>query len=282
MEQAIIEIGPHFAKFRGVDGFWVGQVDINQVPRDSVMHLLGRVEQKNVEERERVVRFLMDVGWRAEAKQELDRLVKDFPTPDLKERTAIARQYLQQLDAEKRRSEIDVSRKAQQYQRVAELHQVIQRKRNSDPARGRGPRDRTARPPAAARRPGHGRRPAQAGRSTAVGRARVPGRSPLSEVLKAIETAPEAVRDRLAAWRKAMAQKAAAQAQFALAMSGFVAGHELAAPELKAAEVLWKARQLVRDYLSVRRAGRARRAAGPARRARLGCGGGLHRYDPSP
>ena len=34
MEQAIIEIGPHVARFRGVDGFWVGQVDINQVPRD--------------------------------------------------------------------------------------------------------------------------------------------------------------------------------------------------------------------------------------------------------
>jgi dienelactone hydrolase len=68
--------------------------------------------------------------------------------------------------------------------------------------------------------------------------------------LKAIETAPEAVRDRLAAWRKAIGQKAAAQAQFALAMSGFVAGYELAAPELKAADVLWKARQYVRDYLS--------------------------------
>ena len=37
MEQAIIEIGPHFARFRGVDGFWVGMVDINQVPRESVM-----------------------------------------------------------------------------------------------------------------------------------------------------------------------------------------------------------------------------------------------------
>ena len=121
MEQAIIEIGPHIARFRGVDGFWVGQVDINQVPRASVMHLLSRVEQKNMEERERVVRFLMDVGWRAEATLELDRLVKDFPSPELKERAAIARQYLQQLEAEKRRSEIDVFRKAQQYHRVAEL-----------------------------------------------------------------------------------------------------------------------------------------------------------------
>ena len=88
---AIIEIGPHIARFRGVDGFWVGQVEINQVPRDSVMHVLGRVAQNNLEERERVVRFLMDVGWRIEAKQELDRLVKDFPSTELKERAAIAR-----------------------------------------------------------------------------------------------------------------------------------------------------------------------------------------------
>ena len=27
MEQAIIEIGPHVAKFRGVDGFWVGVIE---------------------------------------------------------------------------------------------------------------------------------------------------------------------------------------------------------------------------------------------------------------
>ncbi len=85
MEQAIIEIGPHIAKFRGVDGFWVGQVEINQVPRDSVIRLLRRVEQNDKEERERVVRFLIDVGWRNEAKQEIDRLINDFPDSDLKE-----------------------------------------------------------------------------------------------------------------------------------------------------------------------------------------------------
>ena len=33
-------------------------------------------------------------------------------------------------------------------------------------------------------------------------------------------------------------------------MSGFVAGHELAASELKTAEILWKARELVREYLT--------------------------------
>jgi pimeloyl-ACP methyl ester carboxylesterase len=261
MEQAIIEIGPHIARFRGVDGFWVGQVSINQVPRESVMHLLGRVQQENVEERERVVRFLMDVGWRAEAKKELDRLVKDFPTPDLKERTTIARQYLQQLDAESRRSEIDLSRKAQQYQRVAELEKSFNEKgiptqllvevreierhdlqqRTSDRAMAADLRKLVDQLPSATRNS---------------------WKEFVDEVFTAIETAPDAVRDRLAAWRKAIAQKAASQSQFALAMSGFVAGHELAAPELKTADVLWKARQIVRDYLTTDEQGvRAERKA---------------------
>ena len=207
MEQAIIEIGPHIARFRGVDGFWVGQVEINQVPRESVMHLLGRVEQKNMEERERVVRFLMDVGWRAEAKQELDRLVKDFPSPDLKERAAIARQYLQQLEAEKRRSEIDVSRKAQQYHRVAELLKSFNEKgiptellvevreierhdlqqRAADQAMAADLRKLVDQLPSATRKS---------------------WKEPVAEVLKAIEEAPDAVRDRLAAWRKARSQTA--------------------------------------------------------------------------
>ena len=144
-----------------------------------------------------------------EAKQELDRLVKDFPTPDLKERAAIARQYLQQLDAEKRRSEIDVSRKAQQYQRVAELEKSFNEKgiptqllvevreierhdiqqRAADRAMAADLRKLVDRVPSATRDSWKER---------------------VAEVLTAIETAPEAVRDRLAAWRKAIAQKAVA------------------------------------------------------------------------
>ena len=33
MEQAIIEIGPHIVRYRGIDGFWLGVVETNQVPR---------------------------------------------------------------------------------------------------------------------------------------------------------------------------------------------------------------------------------------------------------
>ena len=249
MEQAIIEIGPHIAKFRGVDGFWVGQVDINQVPRESVMHLLGRVEQKNMEERERVVRFLMDVGWRAEATLELDRLVKDFPSPELKERAAVARQYLQQLEAEKRRSEIDVSRKAQQPHRVAELVKSFNEKGI--------PTQLVVEVREIERRDAQQRSADQANGidlhklvDRLSSETQTSWKERIAEVLQAIEGAPESVRDRLAAWRKAMAKTPVPQSQFALVMSGFVAGHELAAPELKTAEMLWKARELVRDYLS--------------------------------
>ena len=93
--------------------------------------LLGRVEQKNVEERERVVRFLMDVGWHAEAKQELDRLVQDFPT-DRPEGAGGHRAAVHPPEPrrQKRRSEIDVSRKAQQYKRVAELLKTFKEKGN--------------------------------------------------------------------------------------------------------------------------------------------------------
>ncbi len=49
MEQAIIEIGPHIVQYRGIDGFWLGRVETNQVPRPVVMSLLGEVDQKNAE-----------------------------------------------------------------------------------------------------------------------------------------------------------------------------------------------------------------------------------------
>src|SRR5262249_590981 len=85
MEQAIIEISPHIIRYRGVDGFWLGVLETNQVPRPVVMSLLGRIEQTNAGERERLVRYLMDVGWYSEAKRELDRLIQDFPKSDLSE-----------------------------------------------------------------------------------------------------------------------------------------------------------------------------------------------------
>jgi pimeloyl-ACP methyl ester carboxylesterase len=250
MEQAIIDIGPHIVKFRGIDGFWVGLIETNQVPRPSMISLLGRVEQQNMEERERVVRFLMDMGWHAEAKQELDRLVQDFPQPELKERAAGARLFIVAAEAADRRAAVEVSRKSQQYHRVAALLKSFNEKgiptELQIEARELQRHDEQQ----------HAADVAIAAdlRKLASG---LPSsergfwKGPLAEVLKALEEAPEAVRDRFAAWRKSKAQPGVTeQAQFALAMSGYVAGHELAARELKSAQTLWKARNLVREYLA--------------------------------
>ena len=90
MEQAINEIGPHVVRYRGVDGFWHGETAVSQVPRSVIMSLLRRIEKTNQDERERAVRYLMGVGWYPEAREELDRLIKEFPGTDLSERAESA------------------------------------------------------------------------------------------------------------------------------------------------------------------------------------------------
>src|SRR5262245_37146368 len=121
MEQAIIEIGPHVVKYRGVDEFWLGQLVTSAIPRSVVAGLLGRVEQTNQGERERVVRFFMDAGWYTEARTELDRLIKEFPNTNLAERAAGAKGFIIQAEATGRRAEIEVRRRAQQYRQADAL-----------------------------------------------------------------------------------------------------------------------------------------------------------------
>ena len=70
----------------------------------------------------------MDIGWNAEAKKELDRLVRDFPQPDLKERSENARAFILQGEATDRRAEMMQSRKAQQYKRAAALSKTFREK----------------------------------------------------------------------------------------------------------------------------------------------------------
>ena len=164
MEQAIIEIGPHLVKYRGVDGFWLGALATSEIPRPVMMSLLARVEQQNQAERERVVRFLMDAGWYPEAKQELERVIHDFPNTDLSERARGARAFLVQAEATGRRSEIEVRKNAHQFRHVDALLEELHRERDRHRARGRGPR---AEPPdgrSARSRPGPGHRSAQARR----------------------------------------------------------------------------------------------------------------------
>ena len=70
----------------------------------------------------------MDIGWNAEAKKELDRLVRDFPQPDLKERSENARAFILRGEATDRRAEMMQSRKAQQYKHAAELLKTFREK----------------------------------------------------------------------------------------------------------------------------------------------------------
>jgi len=250
MEQAIIELGPHVVKYRGVDGFWLGQVATTQVPRPVVTGLLARVEQQNQAERERVVRFLMDAGYYPEARQELDRIMHDFPKTDLSERAAGAKGYIIQAQATQRRAEVEVRRKAQQYRQAAamlrsftdkeiatelllEIRDVIRRddeQRANDLALAIDLRKLEGKLPATER---------------GTWKKRV------AEAMKAIEQAPDAVRNRFLAWRKARSGAGTSDlGQFALAMSGYVVGSDAAVSELSVADTLWQARDLVHEYLA--------------------------------
>jgi len=250
MEQAIIEIGPHVVKYRGVDGFWLGQVATKQVPRAVVTGLLARVEQHNQSERERVVRFLMDAGYYPEARHELDRIIHDFPKTDLSERAAGAKGYIIQAQANQRRAEIEVRRKAQQYRQASsmlrsftekeistelllEIREVIRR---DDEQRVN---DRAL---ATDLRKLEGKLAATEGGTW---------KKRVAEVMKAIEQAPDAVRNRFLAWRKARSGAATSDpGMFALAMSGYVVGSDAAVSDLSVADILWQARDLVHEYLS--------------------------------
>jgi acetyl esterase/lipase len=250
MEQALIEIGPHVARYRGVNGFWLGQIATSQIPKAVVTGLLARVDQKNQEERERVVRFFMDAGWYPEAKKALDLLIKDFPKSDLAERAAGAKVYMIQAEATARRAEIEVCRRAQQFGQASTLLRTFTDKEIGSELlievreQMRREQDQKASDQALATdlRKLEGK---------IAPEVRGTWKKRVAEVIKAIELAPDAVRDRFAAWQKARAAAGTAELnQFALAMSGFVAGNDAAVPDPKAAETFWQARELVRDYLA--------------------------------
>jgi pimeloyl-ACP methyl ester carboxylesterase len=250
MEQAIIEIGPHVVKYRGVDGFWLGQLATSAIPRSVVAGLLGRVEQTNQGERERVVRFFMDAGWYPEARTELDRLIKEFPNTNLAERAAGARGYIIQAEASGRRADIDYRRKAQQFRQAAALLKTFTDKEIGTEllieVRDLMRRDEEQRAGYLALatdiRKLEGKLPAEA---------RGAWKKRVAQAMKAIEQAPDAVRDRFGAFRKARSTPGTTEeSQFALALSGFAVGSEAAVSELKSAETLWQARELVHDYLA--------------------------------
>jgi pimeloyl-ACP methyl ester carboxylesterase len=248
MEQAINELGPYVVKIRGVDGFWQGQLALSQIPREVVLGLLAKIDRTNRDERRRAYTFLVQAEWYAESKAALDHLVRDFP--ELRDQVANARAAVVQLEASQLKAEIDVRRGARQPREVLRRLKTFPNQDVSSEllieVRDQLRRDE-----------------AQAAADVALADSlrkladRLPSttrkkwKQPLLEMLKALNEAPDAVRDRFDAWRKAEADGGKNDdEQFALALSGFVIGADAAVTDLATALSCWNARDLVHDYLA--------------------------------
>jgi acetyl esterase/lipase len=250
MEQAINEMGPYAVKLRGVDGFWQGQLATSQVPREVILAILAKVERGNQNERLRVARFLIQAEWYKEAKAELEALVRDFP--ELRDRVESAMASVVQLEAEQIKGEIEVRRRAQQYRdALTRLRTFPSKDVSSELLVAVRDQLRGEETQAAA-----DRALAESLRGLAE---RLPGsvqdawRKPLLEVVQALSEAPDAIRDRFSAWKKAEAEATAGDtARFALALSGYVVGADGAVSDMETAANYWKARGLVREYLASR------------------------------
>ena len=251
MEQAINKLGPHLSKIRGVDAFWQSQLETNQIPRNIVMAILSKVEQTDKNERLRVAHFLIQAEWYTEARAEFERMLKDFPDDaDLKQRVTQALASVAQLDATRIRTSLDRCRSAQQAKallsrlktfptqdvsndlvvQVKDLLQVEEDQAAADKAVAADFRALADKIPEAER---------------------AFWKSPVLEVLKALKEAPDAVRDRLAPWRKASAEgEKKPEALFALAMSGYVVGAEAAVEDLAFTQTLWTMRDEILKYLA--------------------------------
>jgi pimeloyl-ACP methyl ester carboxylesterase len=253
MEQAINKLGPHLAKIRGVDGYWQSQLETNQIPRETVIAILSKVEQTDKNERLRVARFLVQAEWFSEARAELDRILKDFPNdPNIRESVAITRASVAQLDALRIRTAIDRCRSAQQPKellnllktfptqdvsndllvQVRDLLQVEEDQAAADKSLADDLRALSEKLPA---------------------ETQTSWKSPMLEALKALKEAPDAVRDRFVAWQKVKGEGLKSpEAMFALAMSGYVVGAEAAVEDLALARTYWTMRDEMLQYLAER------------------------------
>jgi dienelactone hydrolase len=250
MQQAINELTPYLTRYRGIDGFWVGQVSTNQVPRPVVLGLLAKVDQKNQDERLKVTRWLIQAEWYPEAKAALDGLERDFP--ELKPNVDDTRRAVIELESRDVLKEVALRRKGLQPLGAQAMLRGLPPeglpKEMSDEVRDQLRKDQdqavTDRLQADSLRD-------LAEKLTEADHKAWKGR--LAEVLEVLANAPDAARPRLEALARADTS-APPEARFALAMSGWVVGLEGAADDLKKAGELWRARDIVSDYLAAREA----------------------------
>jgi dienelactone hydrolase len=249
MKQAIHEIGPYLCRFRGIDGFWQGQVATSQIPRPVILGLLGKVDQTNQDERMKVTRWLIQAGWYDEALAAIDGLVKDFPNdPGLSERMADTRRSVLEAQARDNLDDLLLRRKAHQPVEVLNRLRAIPTESLPrdvlDEVRNQIRKDED--------QAVSDRLLADSIRELAE-KLSEPDRKAwkvgLAEVLEVLSKAPDVARPRLEAMTKAD-PNLPPETKFALAMSGWVVGPESAIDNLKAAAELWHVRTIVRDYLS--------------------------------
>jgi dienelactone hydrolase len=248
MQQAINEISPQMTRFRGIDGFWQGQVATSQVPRPVVLGLLNLVNQTDQDERLKVTRWLIQAEWYPEALTALDGLLRDFPgDAGMKDRVGDTRRLVLELQARQTLGEAAMRRKANQPQEGLALLRSIPTndlpKEILDEVRDQIRKDDD-----------QGLADRKLGDLLHELADKLPEadrkawKVPLAEVFEVLSKAPDAARSRLEALTKADPQLPV-EAKFALAMTGWVVGAEAAFDQWKAAGDLWHARSVVRDYL---------------------------------
>jgi hypothetical protein len=245
MTQAINDLGPHMIRFRGIDGFWVSQVYTKQVPKDVTLGLLARVDRKILNERQRIARFLLQAEWYDEAKTEVESLAKDFP--DERERATELLKSIQDLKA--RQLQLDIS----MYRNSRRPKELINKLR-SFPTENVAPdvlediREQLRKEEdqiASDRRLGESIRDLEKSLSPEMQKT---WSKPITEILRDLDSAPDAVRARLDDFTKAPATASVDQ-KIALAATGWIVGSGSKINELKDAETLWKTRAEVQSYL---------------------------------
>ena len=248
MQQAINDISPHMTRYRGIDGFWVGQISTTQVPRAVILGLLAKVEQANENERLRVARFLIQAQWYDEAKVALDQLGRDFP--HLNDTVTDVRRSVAESQA---RDALIAAATARQVQQPVKSLAIL--RSITDPSLPREILDdarnqiRQAEDQATQDRNRANRLRDLADQLGETDRTAWRGR--VAEVLMANALAPEVARERLEpALRDDPATAAlTSEARFARAMSSWVVGPDRARDTLAEASALFQTRQWVRNYL---------------------------------
>jgi pimeloyl-ACP methyl ester carboxylesterase len=248
MTQAINELGPKTVHVRGIDGFWKAQLATSEVPRSIVLGLLARVERDDQNERLKVGRFLIQAEWYDEALEELDRIARDFPA--MSETVERVRVNVKELRARKLLAEIAALRRAGQFQAVAGRLRAF-------PTEG-APADVLA---AVAEQIRLDRDRVDADEALAQGvrkaadaltpEARDANREHTLAMLRDLAEAPDAVRDRFGPF-SAAEPSLSAEARYARALSGWLAGEEGAVDDLPSAEAMAKAARALQAYLASR------------------------------